>query len=319
MQFCGFTMYGGKDKMKFNKTSMRSAVILAICSWCSCANNQSVNNNNARFTGNDAPIAVDESLQPVVDQELYIFKSADDKKAHPKVIYAPENGVFNLLLADSVRFAMTARDLSKSEYAALAAHNLHPIVSRFAVDAIAVIVNKASADTSITVSDLKKMLNGQGPAGKNLIFDNPNSGLVRYLKAFSGSDLKGKNIFSLKSNKEVITYVSQHPDAIGVTGFSWLNDPDKDYAAAVDNVKVLSVKDDSGASKFDGYYTPSQTTLALNQYPLTRNLYIINSTGFRSMGKKFADLVEGERGQLIILRSGLLPNDIPGRQINIVK
>jgi phosphate transport system substrate-binding protein len=303
--------------MKFNKTYFLPLLLSAVCLG-SCSHNQ-MQGDNARFTSDDASIAVDESLQPIVDQELYIFK-ASDKKLNPKAIYAPENEVFNLLLADSVRFAMTARDLTKAEYSDLAARNLHPIVSRFAIDAIAIIVNKASADTGITVSELKKMLNGQGPANKNIIFDNPNSGLVRYLKAFSGnSDLKGKNIFSLKSNKEVIEYVAQHPDALGVTGFSWLNDPDKDYAAAVDNVRTLSVKDDSPESKDSGYYAPSQTTLALKQYPLTRDLYIVNSTGFKSMEKKFADLVKGERGQLIVLRSGLLPDDIPDRQINIVK
>jgi len=273
----------------------------------------------ARFTNDSAAVVVDESLQPVVDQELYIFKSLDPKM-HPRVIYAPENDAINLLLADSVRIALTSRDLTPAEYKVLNEHTLNPIVGRFAVDAIAIIVNKTSNDTTITVSQLKKMLIGQDTQGKNIIFDNPNSGLVRYLKDFSGNkDLKQKNIFSLKSNKEVIEYVSKHSDAIGITGFSWLNDPDKDYADAVDNVKIVGVRDDIDSAKSSTYYTPSQTTLALKQYPLTRNLYIINCTGNSSMGKQFANLLKGERGQLIILHSGLLPDNIPDREVNIVK
>ena len=67
------------------------------------------------------------------------------------------------------------------------------------------------------------MLHGDTKQDKNIVFDNPNSSLVRYLKDFAGvKDFKQKNIYSLKSDKEVIKYVSTHPNAIGITSFSWL-------------------------------------------------------------------------------------------------
>ena len=256
---------------------------------------------------------------------------------HPRVIYAPENNAINLLLADSVRVALTARDLTGDEYKTLAGRNLHPVVSRFAVDAVAIIVNKASTDTTITVGALKSMLTGGDTHGKNIIFDNPNSSLVSYLQDLAGTkNLQGKNIFSLKSNVEVIRYVGSHPNAIGIVGFSWLVDPDKSYAGAADSVQVIAVRNDIGfqpprdaaesaadgkADKVltDGYFTPSQDAMGHKQYALTRNLYIINCTGNMSMGKKFADLLEGERGQLIVLHAGLMPDVIPELNINIVK
>jgi phosphate transport system substrate-binding protein len=179
-------------------------------------------------------------------------------------------------------------------------------------------VNQASADTDMTLSDLKKMLNGDTKTDKNIVFDNPNSGLVRYLKNFAGvKDFKQKNIYSLNSNKEVIEYVSQHPDAIGITGFTWLNDPDKDYADAAAKVKIVGIKDDIDKGAGGEYYTPSQTTLALKQYPLTRNLYIINCTGNYSVGARFAEFLRRDRGQRIILKSGILPENIPSRHIVI--
>jgi len=273
----------------------------------------------SRFTSNTTRFAIDESFRPIIDEELYIFK-ADDPKAQPVISYVPENTAVNLLLADSARIILISRDLTKAEYNALAAKNLRPIITRFAIDAVALIVNKASADTTVTVSDIKKMLNGDTKQDKNIVFDNPNSGLVRYLKEFSGNkDLKQKNVFALKSNKEVIKYVAEHPNAIGIVGFGWLNDPDKDYAAAVDNVKIAGVKDDLSSDTARTYFAPSQTTLALKQYPLTRNLYFINCTGQYGLGMKFAVFLEGDRGQRIILKSGLLPNNIPGRKINIVQ
>jgi len=163
------------------------------------------------------------------------------------------------------------------------------------------------------------MLNGNTKQDKNIVFDNPNSGLVRYLKDLTGNTtFKQKNIYSLKSNKEVIKYVSEHPDAIGITGFSWLNEPTKDYADAVDKVKIVGVKDDTGKDTSGQYFTPSQTTLALKQYPLTRNLYIVNCTGHMSLGMEFEFFVRSDQGQRIIVTSGLLPDNIPDRQVSIV-
>ncbi|MDB4921656.1 PstS family phosphate ABC transporter substrate-binding protein [Mucilaginibacter sp.] len=261
---------------------------------------------------------VDESFKPIVDQELYVF-GALYKDGHPKVICAPENTAVNLLFSDSARVLIIAREMNAEENKVLASKNLKPIVNRFAIDAVTLIVNQASNDTTITISEIKKMLNGNTKTDKDIVFDNPNSGLVRYLKELSGNkDFNQKNIYSLKSNKEVIKYVSEHPNAIGITGFSWLNDPERDYADAVNKVKIVSVKDDISKVTTGQYFSPSQQTIALKQYPLTRNLYILNFTGKMGLGMEFAAFIAGDRGQRIILKSGLLPDAIPGREINIV-
>jgi phosphate transport system substrate-binding protein len=294
------------------------AAIVTLTLFQSCKQ-KAKNGNLERFTSDKTEFVVDESFSPIVDEELYIFKALNND-VHPVVVYGPENEAVNLLLSDSVRVAILSRDLNAQEYQALSKRNLKPVVNRFAIDAVALIVNQASNDTTITISEIKKMLNGDAKLDKNIVFDNPNSGLVRYLKALSGNrEFKQKNIYALKSNKEVIRYVSEHTNAIGITGFSWLNDPDKDYADAVQKVKIVAVKDDGGKTPSQAYFTPSQTTLALKQYPLTRNLYILNCTGSSyGLGMKFAVFLESDRGQRIILKSGLLPDAIPERKINIV-
>jgi phosphate transport system substrate-binding protein len=177
-----------------------------------------------------------------------------------------------------------------------------------------------SADTLMTVNDVKNLLNGKTMADKNIVFDNPNSSLVRYLKELSGNtQLKGKNIYALKNNKDVITYVRDHPNAIGIVGYGWLVEPDADYEEAASNVKVVGVTDESNKKYVNQYFKPSQESLALKQYPLSRSLYIINSTGRKGLASAFADFLRSDRGQRIILKSGLLPDSIPSREINIVK
>lgn len=261
---------------------------------------------------------VDESLAPIIDEEAYVFKAIYDK-ANPRLLYKSENELLKLLLKDSVTFAIMARNLTPQEASIMAAHTLPADVNKFAIDAVALIVNEASADTTITLSTIKDMLNGKAKTDRNIVFDNPNSSLARYLKDLSGNQgLVGKNIFSLKTNKEVVNYVSQHPQAIGITGFSWLNDPDSDYAAALKKVKIVGVKDDSKKND-TGFIKPSQETLALKQYPLIRSIYIINCTGRQGLGSGFAAFMLSDRGQRIVLKSGLLPDSIPGREINLIK
>lgn len=284
---------------------------------------QACNQKATRVTEEDTvnsgtvKIAADESLQPMVDEENYVFKQLTPK-ANTVITYQPENSVLRLLLNDSVRLAILSRELTADETKLLKDRTLPPKVSRFAVDAITFIVNNASNDTLLTVNDIKKMLNGQTKTSTDIVFDNPNSSLVNYLKVFSGNkDLKLKNVFAVKTNKEVIKYISTHPQAIGITGFSWLNDPDSDYADAVKKVKIVAVKDESSKDAANQYFKPSQTTLALKQYPFIRGMYLINCTGKMGLGSGFVQFLMSERGQRVVLRSGILPDSLPQREINI--
>lgn len=302
-------------KFSINHLLILSALSIAMQG---CGNKQKYAANLDQYTNDSAKIVVDEAFRPIFDEELTVLKALN-QKLHPRIVYRPENQAINMLMLDSARVLVAARPLDTDEIKTLKGRTLVPVTGRFAIDAVAIIVNKSSADSSFTVSQLKGILNGTIKTDKQIIFDNPNSGMVRYLQEFSGSkDLKQKNIFSLKSNKDVIRWVAQHPDAVGITDFSWFDDPTSDYAGAVDDVKVASVNDDTNKKLAGRYFKPSQTTIALKQYPLTRDLYIINCTGNMSTGKKIADFLKSERGQLIIVRSGLLPDNIPDRQVEIV-
>ena len=85
----------------------------------------------------------------------------------------------------------------------------------------------------------------------------------------------------------------------------------------VKGVKILGVKNLPGKPGSDGYYKPNQNDLAEEVYPLTRNLYIVNGEGKSGLGTGFATFIAGERGQRIVLKSGLLPDSLPSRQVII--
>jgi len=303
-------------------SNLRSGFILlavvCVIAFGACKRKKKVvEKNSDTFMAGQADFLIDESCAPIVEEEKYVFTSSYPE-AKPRLLYKTENELLNLLLNDSIPYAIMTRELTAEETKVMVAHTRPPDINKFAIDGIALIVKDGSADTTITVSEIKAMLNGKSKTDKNIVFDNPNSSLVRYLKDLAGNkDLNAKNIYALKSNKDVIRYVSEHPQSIGITGFSWLNDPDKDYADAVAKVKIVGVKDDTRKDDI-GFTKPSQESLALKQYPLIRSLYIVNCTGRQGLGAGFASFVLSDRGQRIILRSGILPAVIPGREINIV-
>jgi len=81
----------------------------------------------------------------------------------------------------------------------------------------------------------------------------------------------------------------------------------------VDKVNVLSVKDTNATA----YFSPTQDNLASGNYPLARHLYIINCQGYAGLGMGFTSFLAGDRGQRIILKSGLMPERLPSRKILI--
>ncbi|MBS7564500.1 substrate-binding domain-containing protein [Mucilaginibacter sp. Bleaf8] len=291
-------------------------IVLAVFITCR-QRGKNFKNNEDTATSGTIQILADESFKPILDEEAYIFKALYPQ-TNIQFIYKPEIEALKLYMNDSIRTAILAKELTQDELQVFKDRKLPPEINKFAVDAVVLIVNKQSADTAISVSQIKAMLNGKTMVDRDIVFDNPSSSLVRYLKQFSGNtELKQKNIYALKSNKDVITYVSEHRNAIGIVGFSWLDDPDKDYADAVAKVQLVGVKDEADKKYGNQFFKPSQETLALKQYPLRRDLYVYNSTGRTGLASAFQVFLGSERGQRIILKSGLLPDSIPAREINI--
>ncbi|SDI63737.1 PstS family phosphate ABC transporter substrate-binding protein [Mucilaginibacter gossypii] len=294
-------------------------LIVLIAALQACKQKQVKSVPTDSFNAGRATFVADESFSPIVAQEEYVYRSRYPN-ADPVFIYKTENQAVNMLLNDSVRLAVLSRRLDTAERNIITRRTLSVEEVPFAVDAITLIVNKASNDTAITVAQLKKELKGQGDGNKTIVFDNPNSSLVRYLKDFSGNkEFKQKNIYALKSNIEVIKYVSEHPDALGIIGFSWINNPEKEYADYVEKVKVVGVRDEGNKQYPIEYFKPSQESLVLKQYPLSRSLYLINCSSKNGLAAGFVTFLASDVGQRIILKSGLLPDSIPPREIILKK
>ena len=286
-------------------------VLLTLLFIFSCQKKE--NNKQDTIVEGKVTIYVDESIFPIVEDEQAVFET--EYKAKLNLVSKSENEIVNSLLNDTAKIAVLTRNLSDKELKAFQSQKRFPRVTPFATDAVAFIKNKTTNDTLVALQDVIDFINGKTvPAIKGLVFDNANSSTARYLSKLSGMSVADqKNVFSLKTNEEVIKYVAENNGMVGVIGMNWIFQPPLELQQFVDKVNVLAVKDKNKS----GYFFPTQDNIASGNYPLARHLYIINCQGYSGLGMGFASFLGGERGQRIILKSGLVPEHTPGRNIRI--
>ncbi len=272
---------------------------------------QKKDTNEETILKGKATVYVDESLLPIIEDQQAVFENQYDANLH--LVPKSENEVLNALLNDTAKIAVLTRTLTKKELNVFKSKKVNPKITPFALDAIAFIKNKKANDTLLALQDIIDFMQGKEVNTiKGLVFDNPNSSTFRYIMTLSNIKVPPqKNIFSFKTNNDVIKYVSENNGMIGVVGINWLFQPSLEMQKTVDNVNLLSVKD----TKSDEFVFPSQDNIASKKYPLARDLFIINCQGYPGLGMGFGSFITGERGQRIVLKSGLVPIRFPSRKI----
>ncbi|MFH6993075.1 PstS family phosphate ABC transporter substrate-binding protein [Flavobacterium sp. FlaQc-48] len=288
------------------------AVLVFLFAMC---NQKSKNEaNEETILKGTMDITVDETIKPIVEDEVVVFEGT---YYGAKITVKPksEAELVNDLLNQKAKVVVMARDLTKEEKAKFDKSKINPRVTPFATDAIAFISKKGNNDTLIALKTVIDFMQGKSDSKiKGLVFDNPNSSTVRYMKELAKvKDIPAKGVFSFKTNDEVIKFVSENDGMIGVVGVNWLSQPSSGMADVVKNINVLSVK----GLNDDKYYSPTQNDLAEKKYPLARDLFIINCQGYTGLGMGFASFISGDIGQRIVLKSSLLPVRTPGRKLKI--
>ena len=257
-------------------------------------------------------ILVDETLLPIIESQVEVFQS--QYNATITLVPKSETEIALLLSEDKNRLAIMSRELTTSEAAIFTNLKIKPKITTFGTDAIAFISSKKNTDSIINLEKFISFIQGKNQESfSEFVFDNANSSTVRYIKNLAKvNQLPKEKIYSLNTNIEVIEYVSKNPNSIGIVGVNWLSDPMQENINMVNEVRVLTVQ-----SKDNSLSKPSQDNIASGSYPLTREIKMLNYQGSSGLGMGFASFVGGDIGQRIILKSGLVPIRIPGRNIKI--
>lgn len=285
---------------------------------------------NSTPNSGKASIACDETLRPVFESELDVF-SAEYAGADLQCSYHPESKAFDLLLADSVQAVIASRKMTKEEMAIFHKKTIYPREALVAIDAIALIVNKSNHDTLMTVDQVRDILTGKITRWNQLrksssnspirvVFDNERSSIVSY---FSDSVCNGKmdtkKLFALNYNRDVIDYVAKNPDVLGFIGVSWIsNQRDSLHLSFHNSIKAVAISSGPDA-RDDNSYLPYQAYMVDQLYPFTRNIYFVDAEPYNGLATGFSNFVASEKGQRIVLKSGILPAIAPTRLVNVRK
>lgn len=277
---------------------------------------------NSPKTGNEAPIettkkgnikiSVDESLMPVIAQELTVFDSSyPEGHIHPT--YTTEQQCFADLFKDSARLIVVTRKLTAAEEAAFEKNDIKVRAMSIAKDAIAVIVHPGSVDSLMTLGQLKQILLGKFARQYTIVFENERSSTVRYmLDSLIPKQSLSKQTFAINNTDSLIDYVSKNEHAIGFIGVTHVYDPESTQpeGSFKKQIQVVSLKDENDTLVND-FYQPYQAWIATKQYPLTRTLYFITRDVYNGLGTGFANFLTDQPGQLIFNKARLMPLRVP--------
>lgn len=309
----------------------------------SCSGNGGV---TKRYDEGSTIMYADEGCKSYMEQEIDVFEY-QYPKAYVLSKYMAENEVINSLLADSCDVAVISRPLTRVQLDYLKQkRNKIARQQEIAVDAVALIINKDNPIGALSVQEIKEIMSGKinqwsqlawaDTAHIKIVFDHEGSANVNFIrdKFLPADGHFPAGTFAQNSNADVIKVVEQDKYAIGFVSVSWLGEhlervksqkvdstrisqlEDEDEITAVDftdRVRVLKVRRDDSPVGF----APYQAYIYSGEYPLVRTIYMVTTSGSKSVGQSFFSFVTGFIGQKILVQTGVLPYHYHARVVEL--
>ncbi len=301
-------------------------IVIAVLFLVACKNQASQGLRESPTAG-DIKIEADDSFQPIVDAEVATFTTFY-KNAHITPVYKTEKEIVADFLNDSVKVIVTSWAPTKEQEKTLLDIQTVARTTVVAYDALALVLNKSNKDSLLTYDNVNDIFTGKitdwnqinksSKLGKiNIVFDNDRSGNIRYFREkFELPEQLASNFYAVNNNPEVIDYVAKSPGALGIVSVNWISDSDDSLSRSFTKmVKVVAVSQ----PYLDNltFYMPVQGSIYDKTYPFVREVNMISRESFSGLGSGFASFVSGEKGQRIILKSGLVPATMPIRIIQV--
>ncbi len=293
------------------KAFLYSLSVLVGLNLIGCSDNTTGKSNEDILVG-DLNVSVDNSILPIFLEQKDVFESSYvNAKINPKA--EPEVVAINNLLAGKSSFAVLTRTLTDQENKTFKQRSITPRIYPVAYDAIVVLGNVANIDTSITKVDIINLLKGNKVNNITLVFDDLNSSILRYFKELGKLDkVANTYVNATKGSQAVLEEVVSDKNKVGLISFNQYLSLKSSFSQ-IDKIRILSVLNDSLSTP--KYVKPSQASISTNEYPFKRTIYVLNYQPNLGLGIGFSSFITGDRGQRIVLKSGLLPATMPGREI----
>lgn len=273
-------------------------------------------------------VGFDESYTLVAEAEIYTFEALY-KNAVIDAVFKPEADLINDFMNDSLQIIMVSRTLTESEENYLRERRYNPRTTKVALDAVAFILNRDNPDSTFFYKNIRDIIQGKvtrwdqirpgsGLGQIRVVFDHHKSANPRYLKEKFAVDSFPSTCSAARNNREVIDFVEKNRNAIGVISVNWISDPQDTVSHNfLKRFRVAGIAIEGDNSPDTRFYKPYQWNIHQGHYPFTREVYFINRQTYSGLAFGFSAFVAGEKGQFIMLRSGMVPAAMPVRVVEI--
>lgn len=308
---------------RIKMTKMKTLALLPLLLlFFSCDNSMEGKNTNS---SGEIDVYLEESFKPLFETSIYTFEG-QYPLAKINANYTNETAVIDAFMNGKTSTICITRDFNEAEkQSLLTSKKIEVRSTKIAIDAVALIIHPENTDSLFTMDRLKNILLGKDTLWKdsnrkiNVVFDSPNSANFNYLKKLAEIESLPVNVFAVNSNEEVINYVKENRNALGVIGVNWISDEDDPATLNFrDGIKVVSVARTEGGEYFKPYQAYIYEEYHLDKgYPLVREVWLITLASRTTLDAGFTNFMGGEKGQLIIQKSSLIPADMVARMVNI--
>lgn len=255
-------------------------------------------------------IFADQNSKSLLEQLGAVY-SAHFPKAFLSVEYRTDAEVMDAIYDDSVRLIVLMRTCSEGELSKLnRLYQAKPLQYTFAYDAISLVRDVTSTDTLIDSLQLDKWLSASEDIFVSTV---EHAGIFQLLLRQNGVTDGTRSLKLVKDIDELQKFLKQHSNYIGVLPFSLVSDQ---YNPAVLEItskfRWLGIKGKNG----DEIY-PSQSTIYTKEWPLVIPYTILYSKLSSEKGVGFVKFIHTRQASKLILKSGLIPVNMPERSIQV--
>lgn len=277
---------------------------LIIIGYSSCS---TPNRNSEVGEQSTTIIYADSIVKPLLDAQLEVFK-IHYPKANVEIKYQFENSIVNQLFNSDIKIACMTRAFDSLEIKSLQLRKYKPKSVKIAHDAFVCITSSKTPRNSISVEDLKSSLSNidrsQNFTIVTLTRNKSYQTLIKKVLNVNANDFK---VYGIKDSLEVVKYLDQNKNSIGLFPLLWL---DENYEwVKQNNCKILAIGQSDNNSMI-----PDQYHLSSGKYPLAVDIYFNIRSGFTGDGINFVNFCTNEIGQLVVLKAGLIPFNMPSRE-----
>ncbi|MFN8415345.1 MAG: substrate-binding domain-containing protein [Cytophagaceae bacterium] len=260
-------------------------------------------------------IYADPSWAPLLKEWQSTYEALNSHQRF-KLLTLPELEVSRAFFHDSARLVFMSRGLNSNEKDYLTSKKRFIDVDTVAYDAIALIVSSSFQDSTITWRELQQWYQTGTIKGKQIsIGVNMDGGAIPYfLETQLGKPNSVKHLYVGGSDEQLLASVkSGELPAAFISSYLISNQKNASHQDNLKKIKVLGIVSEGK----DGAFWPVQEHIYSGLYPLVRPLVYYNYDRKDGIGTAFVAFIRHERGQRIVLKSGLLPHDMPARIVSL--